>query len=374
MGDEFRRAEPPPAGKTPPNPVLLLMGGLPAVARPQQKTAFSGQRSRNLKTLDVDVTAGAIAVSRNELAVGTSSGFARFTYPGLEGTASMEDVWKEGCSGIQFTGAGILMLGQDIGQSFTEPADWGHALLHVDEYGHQCRVTLGPGNWTMVKGLRGTKAIVYDVSEGQGVRGVDMDRTGKDWAIAREFRRIVSAGTESLLAMTDSTVVHIAASDGRVIGEHDLPLLDEFMWTAVDAHAGGFVLGGHDLKRREYALARWRPGGAPALNCVPLSDVFQSSQIDAALADEDTCGADIFDVAALRFAPAGHLVIALGGDGERLGACQGACAIAHADAASLQFLRVQVVDECDGATGMLVTEDGGVVVNCCSSLYVLAPL
>lgn len=326
-----------------------------------------------MKTLDLIVTAGAIAVSRDELAVGTGGGFARFTYPGLECNASLEGLWKEGCYGIQFAGAGIMMLGHDVGQSFTKPADWDHALLHVDEHGHQRRLALGPGNWTMVKGLYGTKAVVYDVSEGQGARGVGMGRAGRDWAIAREFRRIVSAGTESLLAMTDSTLVHIAVGDGRVIGEHDLPLLDRIKWTSVDAHAEGFVLGGRDLERREYALAKWQPGGALTLKSVPLSHVFRSSQIEAALADEDTCGADIFDVAALRVAPDGHLVVALGGDGERLGACQGACAIAHADAASLELLQVQVVDECDGATGVLVAADGGVVVNCCDSLHVLAP-
>jgi hypothetical protein len=328
-----------------------------------------------LRTLEHSAIAGAIAVSHNELAVGMRGGFARFTYPGLERTASVEGLWKEECGGVQFARAGIVMLGYDVSQSFAKPADWGHALLHVDEHGHHRRVALGPGNWTMVKGLHGTKAFVYDTSEGQGAKGVELDSSsaGRDWAIAREFRRIVSAGAERLLAMTDSMLVEIAVGDGRVIGEHDLPLLDKVRWTAVDAHAEGFVLGGQSLEQREYTLAKWQPHGALALQNVPVGDVFQASQIEAVLAEEDTCGADIFDVATVRIAPDGHLVVALGGDGETLGACRGACAIAHVDIASLRLLHVQVVDEWDGATGMLVAADGGVIVNCCSSVHVLAP-
>jgi hypothetical protein len=120
-------------------------------------------------------------------------------------------------------------------------------------------------------------------------------------------------------------------------------------------------------------LGRWCPGAAPVIIRISLTEVFTTEQIEAAICNEETCGADLFHVASISADQHGRLVLALGGDGERLGACQGACAIAVLDATSFDRLNVWVVDASDGASGMLIAEDDGIVVSCCGSVHVLPP-
>jgi hypothetical protein len=70
-----------------------------------------------VRTLDVEAKAGAIAVSTNQIAVGTLAGIARYSYPELSRLSAVEGLFAEGCCGLQFTETGLLLLGSDVGRS-----------------------------------------------------------------------------------------------------------------------------------------------------------------------------------------------------------------------------------------------------------------
>ncbi|HEV7507635.1 MAG TPA: hypothetical protein VGS07_22315 [Thermoanaerobaculia bacterium] len=326
--------------------------------------------SFSIRTLDVESTAGAIAVSARALAIGTQDGYELFEYPSLERSDRVGGLWSEGCSGIQFCEDGLVMLGHDVSQSFSHPADWDHSLLHLQTDGRVRRSLVGPGNWNLVKGLQGSTAVIYDSTEGQGVKAVRVDDNIVQWTLPGEFNRVVRGSLDRLLALGDSALAVLAA-EGAVVQECDLPLSTEVRWTALAEHAGAFVLGGYGCESRDYVMARWTPGGRPTQRVLPMSDVFSRSTIERVLADEDCCGADLFHVAAIDLQTGGKVVVALGGDGERLGACQGACAVALFDPSTLELLQSEVINETDGANGMLLAPDGGIIVNCCGSLHVV---
>ena len=325
-----------------------------------------------MQTLEVVAKAGAIAISADELAVGTLTGVARYSYPSLSPLGTREGLFAEGCSGLQFAGKGLILLGSDVGQSFGKPADWKHSLVHFDRGEPRQRLGLGPGNWRLVTGLRGTGTVLYDVSEDQGIFGADI-ANGIQWSFPRTVHRVVSHGANELLALDQFSLCILSAETGRPLAEYTLPNAEEAAWTAVAALRGELILGGHTRDRSEYLLARWSPGAPPLVERISLNEVFTAEQIEAATCDEETCGADLFHVASIRVGRQGRLVVALGGDGESLGACQGACAIAVFDGASLARRSVQVVDSTDGASGMLLAADDGVLVDCCGSIHVLRP-
>jgi hypothetical protein len=195
-----------------------------------------------VRTLEVAARAGAIALARSEIAVGTHAGVARFSYPELAPISTLDGLWKEGCSGLQFAGGGLVMLGHDVGQSVARPADWKHSLVHVDERDNQRRVPVGPGNWTMVKGLSGTTAVLYDESEHQGARAVNTDEATCSWAVSDDFRRIVSAGGDRLLGLTERALVELSVTRGPPPGGYRLEVeaaSGAYLTAVVDHVRGG---------------------------------------------------------------------------------------------------------------------------------------
>ena len=164
---------------------------------------------------------------------------------------------------------------------------------------------------------------------------------------------------EVVAAVDDPTVHHRP--------EHELE-------TAVAVIGTDYLLGGYSKGGEQYVFARWQPGSPPNVHRIPLTDIFEQAEIERAFADEEHCGADVFRVASIRVSLEGRVVLALGGDGERLGACQGTCAIAELDPTTLGIVQSQVVDEFDGACGLLLGDDGFAVASCCDSVHVLEPL
>jgi hypothetical protein len=332
-----------------------------------------------MRTVPVSGVDGAVAVAGGELAVGTYGGcYARFSYPGLELLVE-ERVCAVSVNGVQFAGGqsapGLVLLTQDEDRSFATPADWDQALLYLGG-SERRRVALGPGNWKLVHGREGVHAVVYDVTEGQGVRAVtlgpDPRRLADGWALRRTFGLIVADAADRLLATTETALTIVDARDGAVLAEHEFPVRTATCWTAVAAHGDGFLLGGYVLPARDhYVLAHWHPGRSLRTGTVPLNAVFTPEQVGRALECEATCGgADIFRVAAIRVGDDGQVVIAFGGD-ERITACPNACAIARLDVRDLRVGDVRLVDAHESATALRLASDGGVIVDCSGTVAVL---
>jgi len=134
------------------------------------------------------------------------------------------------------------------------------------------------------------------------------------------------------------------------------------------------LLAGYKPSRSDYVVARWSPVDNQFRKTVTyaLEDFFSSELIKRHLDYEDDCGADIFEVASIRLVDDQSMaVLALGGDGERIGAHQSASAVAMLDTKTLSVNHFCVVDEHDGASGLLLAPDGAIILNCCSSVHVV---
>jgi hypothetical protein len=217
-----------------------------------------------MQRLDIVAQAGAIAVSphSSEIAIGTRGGVVRLGYPALDEVSSLHDLWKQGCNGAQYRDGGLVLLGHDLAQSFSKPADWQSLLVTVDRDGVRMRFVLGPGNWAMVKGLHGSTAVLYDTSEDQGVKAISTGSGRCVWSMKAYFERIVSCGEDRALGLTRGTLTDMSVLDGTLT-RHQMPSCDGATWTAAAIYDGHYLLGGYSRDRAEYALAMWQPGGVP---------------------------------------------------------------------------------------------------------------
>jgi hypothetical protein len=327
-----------------------------------------------LKYESAEISAGSFAFDESRIVVGTFSGWAAFALDSLDCLWDAPSVLPKGCDvkGVQLDGDDVIMLGYRRAQSFSSPADWKAQLLAGSIGGTtQPRCELPPGNWRMVRNIQGERVYLYDVSEGQGLRCYD--RNGLSWSKASpHVRKLIAVGTRLLCIESEQLIV--LESDGSFVNRESLPHLDRYEWTSATlTPVGSLVLGGYNRDSKDYAVALAN-AGTERVSIVqqPLEDVFATDVIENAAADE-CCGVDIFHVARIQPLEQNHLLLALGGGGEELGACQGASAVALLRADRLhEAWQTALVDTRDGISGMAVLSDGRLLLDLCGELRLYA--
>ena len=321
---------------------------------------------------DEEISAGAVACDGRSLVAGTSQGGSiRYAYPSLERKETRPLLFGESCRGVQFSGAGLVLLGNDEPDSPGAPYDWKHRLCLLSGSTLVKETPLGPGNWFLVKALAGDVAVVYDTTEGQGVAAVDVCTGERRWTLPLRPCRVMALGDGRLAVMDRRTLTVLDAATGAVEAIHDYPMAGVATWNCVARAGDRFVLGGSTEPGHEVAFALWRPGHGGILKTAtfPAQHFFAQDLIDYATSFE-CCGDDIRQVASVRVTPDGSTIVAaVGGDGEFLGAHQSGCALVLLGSDDLAIRSQRLVDECDGASALLLAPDGAAVVDCCGSVY-----
>ena len=307
----------------------------------------------HIATLDyaaAEVVAGAFALADGRLAVGTYGGWALFDAATLSCLHSDTSLVPKGCSvtGIHFDGDDVIMLGYRRAQTFETPANWYGALMRARAGSNGDVIhELPAGNWRMVGRRSGDQVILYDVSEGQGV--YSFRSRGDSWSLPIAANRAVPA-PGCVLCLGDERYI-VVSLDGVVVTERALPDLHRYCWTTLAAEpTGRVVLGGFHRSSRAYALA-----------------VVDDQRSDPCMVESDL----IFHVGRIEPIGADRYLLALGGGGEQLGACDGAGAVALVStAAETATWQSQVLDRHDGISGMQVLPDNRVVCDFCGDLRV----
>jgi len=176
------------------------------------------------------------------------------------------------------------------------------------------------------------------------------------------------------LLCIESEQVLVLEWDGSIVARQQLPHLERFDWTSATLSlSGSLVLGGYNRDSKDYAVALANAGTAtPSVVQHPLGEVFATEVIENALADE-CCGIDICHIARIQALDRNHLLLALGGGGEELGACQGASAVAVLRADRFHDpWRAALVDTLEGISGMAVLSDGRLLLDLCGELRLYA--
>lgn len=313
----------------------------------------------------LDISPGAFAVGNRRVVVGTFSGWAIYDLPTLDLLASNAHALPSESLviGVQWHGADVLMLAQQPGKT--------KELLALDQ-AHTLRAlhTLPSGDWQMVRHVSGPRSYLYDVTEGVGV--VSYDRRGQCWRVAMPDVRKVMAAASQLLCLGRGRLI-VLDDDGRVALTAALP--DTCTWTAATRMPdGSLLLGGHDKRTHDYALATLDRHGklAGAVAQHPLASVFTAKTIRMAFADRE-CGLDLFHVARMYATGARTLVVALGGGGDALGASQGAAALAVVTLGERVQWQSCVIDTEDGISGFAPLADGRWLADLCGELRVYGP-
>ena len=97
---------------------------------------------------------------------------------------------------------------------------------------------------------------------------------------------------------------------------------------------------------------------------------FSEARIDRAREDGETCGYDLASVADMVVLDDDTVAVALGGDGDDLGACYSACVVGVLSLASGRLVTQQVDDE-SGCAGLIKAPDGALLLDCGGALRVL---
>jgi len=322
-----------------------------------------------------EISAGSWAYDRGRLYVGTFCGWAAFDLATLDCIWSERDLLPTGCDvkGLQPFEEQVTLLGYTRPQSFDSPRDWG-AALYTGRVGFEttgAALPLPPGNWRMVRRMVGEHVYLYDVTEGFGV--ASYNRSGQVWAVPASKTRKVVPVSDGLACLGEDRLL-VLTLDGRVLCDRVLPLSDTHEWTTISAGMqSGLVLGGFQRETRAFALA-WMQEFSdthPHISECPLGRVFAGEVICRYEDDEGGCGNDIHHVARIEPLTETTALVALGGDGEELGACEGAAAlgVVHSDRPDNSWT-TQIIDELDGVSGLLRLPDGRILVDLCGDMRI----
>lgn len=326
-----------------------------------------------LHHLEQQITAGAIAVAENVIAVGTQDGnYLLFEQDSLKLKFKSLELFGECCRGVQKCHAGFVLLGQEISSSRTQPHDWQSSLIKAEENNLIQQLSLPAGNWTMVKNINGNLVCLYDRSEKQGIIAADLDKGRISWRAKHNPDSVSYDGQNELVALGGRLSI-VDLVTGETKNKFDLPESNAVIWTSAICTESSILLGGYTVCRTQFVFSLWDKelNHKKARKVYPLTSFLSEIQIECAMAEEECCGVDIFRVAAMRSTlDKKHFFAALGGDGESLGACSGYSLLAKIDAHSLELLDFSILNLHDGISGLLVTEDRA-IVNACSSIHSL---
>jgi hypothetical protein len=325
---------------------------------------------------EAEISAGSFAIGHSQLVVGTFSGWAAFDIVTSTCIWSEPHVLPPGCDvkGIQFVGEDVLMLGYTRQQSFEKPANWDARLL-LGRAGAAVRLVhdLPAGNWRMVRRVDGDRVYVYDVTEGQGLRSYD--QRGLVWSVMMPDVRVVAPSTGGLVCLRAERLSILARDDGASVVELRLPDLERFCWTTASFDQfGTLIVGGYSRESKGFVIASVQAGRLETVQISehPLQGVFSAQTVARAFEDE-CCGIDIFHVARIERLTRSSLLVALGGGGEELGACQSAAALGFVNLERPdEPWRTQVVDEHDGISGLVRTSERQLAIDFCGDLRFFA--
>ncbi|MDB4928295.1 MAG: hypothetical protein JWM10_779 [Myxococcaceae bacterium] len=289
-----------------------------------------------------------------------------------------EPLGRQSC-GVAFAGDDLLCLTLDggVGVDIDGVNDWGHRLVRVAAGAAVAdrELRLPPGNWQLVRGPVRGLLVLYDTSQDQGLVGVDAASLTIAWRLPIEtlhHLRWTPSGTLTALTRHEPRrCVELDARRGTVVRSVALPA--GFRCTAAAALPDGrMVLGGRRLDEAGYVVATWAwRGEADPRWSAALNDCFSADRLALAEEDGQCCGYDLDEVADLVSSDDGATVlVALGGDGDTMTACHGAC-IAGVLALDDGSFRGRLIDDEDGCTGALSMSPGSWLVDCGGKLRVL---
>ncbi len=321
---------------------------------------------------EAEISAGAHACDTERLAVGTFSGWACFDLASFHCVLSQPAILPKWCdfNGIQFCGRTVLLLGNHKSQSLAKPCDWAFRIYVAGlERSPETICELPAGNWRMVRNVSGPCVYLYDVSEGAGVIGWNLH--GKQWHVKGLDVTKAFFANEQLACLCKNKFV-VFSLDGEVEHENCLPLLDEYCWTTMGADiCDRLMLGGYRKESHAYVLTRISVSTGEIIGNmleIPLDSVFTPDKIEDVALDE-CCGNDLFEVAKILPFKGDQFFLGLGGNGEGLGACQGASALAVADMADSSW-HTQVVDLEDGISGLMMLGAEKLLADFCGDIRI----
>ena len=326
-----------------------------------------------LHHLEQEITAGAIAVTPDAIAVGTYDGnYLLFERNSLKLIFRSLELFGASCTGVQTCQGGVILLGQKISSNLSQPKDWQASLIKTEENKLIRQLPLPAGNWAMVKNINSNLVCLYDRSEKQGIIAADLDKGCISWRAKHDPDSVSYEGQNELVALGDRlSIVDLVTGEAK--NQFNLPESDAVIWTSAICTENSILLGGYTVCRTHFVFSLWDKelNHNKARRAYPLSRFLSEIQIERSMAEEDCCGVDIFRVAAMRSTvDKKHFIAALGGDGESLGACSGYSLLAKIDAHTLELLDFSFLNLHDGVSGLLVTEDRA-IVNACSSIHSL---
>jgi hypothetical protein len=330
-------------------------------------------------TASPSANAGVFAADDSSLAIGGYEPHVTLlSYPDLAVQWRRHPLFGSACWGVQLDDDEVHCFGFDRAKAdaHARPQDWGARLCSLDrEHGGTRRtLELPAGNWRCVRSSASDAIVLYDVSESMGVIAIDARRGTERWrAPIGTLDKLTLASSDRLLGFTAEAVprlVDLRLDDGRVTSR-TLPRHDEARWTSAIVARDGYLLGGHYPSRDTALLAYW--DGADRLDVlreIPLTACFTDEAIASAHADDEDCGFDLDRISALQWRfPDRVLVFTLGGHGEHLGACQGACAVGIFTLATKELL-LEAIDDDDGCSGLQPCADGAFLLDCGGTLRV----
>lgn len=328
-----------------------------------------------LRYREAEVSAGAMACDSVRLVIGTYSGCAAFDLGSLTRIWNVPDLLPPKCNitGVQLDQDDVILLGHMRSRSFAVPGDWGACLLagRIGSDVHLLR-SLPPGSWCMVRRVVGKRVFLYDVSGSQGISAYEEGRLV--WSASVPDARKIFPFGEHLLALGTERA-WLLSRDGEVLRERALPALPRYSWTtAVEHRPGGLCLGGYDRRTKAFAVGYFDELGDPEPHITEhaLDRVFSAARIERAM-DDEGCGMDIHHIARMEMLSSSTMLVALGGEGEGLGACHSASALGliRVDAPGVPWV-TRLVDEHDGTSGLWLLPGARVVVDFCGDIRIYA--
>lgn len=326
-----------------------------------------------------DASAGAFACDGARIAQGFFGGrlLVRDAVDDDRGRVS-EALFAYSCNGVVWSDGALVCLGQDreIFHDMDGVPGWDSRLVRVDPDGLAVTgaLRLPGGNWSLVRGSPRGLVVLHDTSFDQGVIAVDAARMAVVWRMAAEavhHPRWTPTGTMTALTRgAPHRCIEIDVAGGNVLREVALP--GAATWTAAVAQRDGTVLlGSHIDARGHYLVAAWAWGGDPAVLWGSTPEACFTEQQLFVSRDDECCGNDVDQIADLAVNRDGSTaLVAIGGDGDRLGACQGACRVGLLSLGTGAF-RSRLVDDSDGCSGVLPMDDGAWLVDCGGTLRAL---
>lgn len=301
-------------------------------------------------------TAGALAATNSTVFAGHYTGhYSKINADTLELEFTSDPFFACACQGLQVFEQSLILFGNDIGSSTSEPHDWHGHLRQVRDNKLIAQLALPAGNWAMVKNIRGSIACLYDRSEKQGTLAINMQSQSVAWHIPLA-PTVVNYDAEKLVALGEALTI-LDLRTGTIIAEYELPESNATHWTSATALARGILLAGYSTCRTKIVFSLWDKQLNALLKrrTYPLTTFLSQQDIDNAWAEEDCCGVDIFRVASIRWAANGnYFYAAIGGDGQSSGACSGYTVLLKVKAESLNIIDVSIISRNDGNSALLL--------------------